>query len=265
MDSSTLIAILTSLLSGLIGAILVFALITWKEHQKQIRKRKNIAIAFLMEINKYQSFFQTILATYQNLSELGYPYTGTFDTTSYQITLFNAIVNYPAIASTGNNSGILKNNSPFIEFHKEIFEFDNEDVVAELDRYCDHIFLANKFFKNYCDINTRIENDILHFIENIQRANDLMRGGKTIAYLQGLTSPGDNYMKDLKWDWTIRLGVVIGLTGLYFPISFGFVSDFKNYPEYFWALFMSLIAGIFITILLEKSPWIFRKMHLKND
>jgi hypothetical protein len=195
IDNSTLITILTSLFSGLIGAILVFILVLWRENQKQVKKRKFIAIAFLMEINKYQSFFQKILTFYQSLSELGYPSsTGSLNTTSYQIALFKEIIDYPAIASTGNNSGILKNNSPFIEFHREIFEFNDEDVVAELDRYCDHIFIADKFFRNYCDVNTRIETDILKFIVNIQRANDLMQGGKSIAYLQKLTLKGDNYL-----------------------------------------------------------------------
>jgi len=183
-----MIAILTSLFSGFIGAIIVFILVLWRENQKQVKKQKLVAIALLMEINKYQSFFQTILTYYQSLSELGYPScTGSLDTTSYQILLFNKIIDYPAIASTGNNSGILKNSSPFIEFHKEIFEFNDEDVVAELDRYCDHIFIADKFFKNYCDVHTQIENDILKFMINVRRANDLMQGGKSIAYLQEFT------------------------------------------------------------------------------
>jgi hypothetical protein len=214
IDYSTLIAILTNLFSGFIGAIIVFILVSWNENQKRVEKQKLVATAFLMEIDKYQRFFQIILPYYQTLVEFGYSSPPGFgDTTSYQELLFNAIVDYPAIASTGNNSGILKNSSPFIEFHKEIFEFNDEKVVAELDQYCDHIFIADKFFKNYCDVNTRNENDIWKFIVNIRRANDLMQGGKIIAYLEEfkgnkikISSNTSSFMKN---QWNIIGAIVL--------------------------------------------------------
>jgi hypothetical protein len=175
IDNSTIISILTSLFSGLIGAILVFILVMRRENQKQIRKQKLVSVAFLMEINKYQSFFQTITTGFNSQDFQ--------DNDNYKSRVFKTIVDYPAITSTGNNSGMIKNNSPFIEFHKEIFEFDDESVIAELDRYCDHVFLADKYFKNLCDVDNRIGTDFIHFLENIERGYSLMRGGNSIPYL----------------------------------------------------------------------------------
>jgi len=182
-----ILTIITSLSSGLIGAILVFFLVQWEENQKRDKKRKFVANAFRIEIEKYQKFFQKILSDYQSLKDVGFVSTSDAgDTTNYQKILFNEIVDWPAIASTGNNSGILNNNSPFIEFHKDIFEFNNEVVVAELAQYCDHIFIADKFFKNYCEINTRNEENMNKFIINFRRAYELMQGGKSISYLTKL-------------------------------------------------------------------------------
>ena len=171
------LTIITSLFSGFLGAILGIFFVMWKEKKKQIRKRRMISCAFLMEITKYQSFFQHMQ---------GYNSQDFQDNDTYKNNVFNTIVEYPAITSTGYNSGMIKNNSPFIEFHKEIFEFDNEDVIAELDRYCDHVFLADKYFKNLCNVNTRVGNDFVHFLDNIERGYKLMQGGTSISYLQKL-------------------------------------------------------------------------------
>jgi hypothetical protein len=176
------VSIITNLFSGgffgaIFGAILGFFFVMWRENQKQIRRQKMVSLAFIMEINKYQSFFQ-----YMN----GYNSQDFQDNDVYRNNVFKTIIDYPAITSTGNNSGMIKNTSPFIEFHKEIFEFDDESVVAELDRYCDHIFLADKYFRNLCDVDTRVGNDFIHFLENIERGYNLMQGGKSFSYLQRL-------------------------------------------------------------------------------
>jgi uncharacterized membrane protein len=59
-------------------------------------------------------------------------------------------------------------------------------------------------------------------------------------------------MQHIEWDWIIRIGLVLAIAGVYYPLFYDFVNDLKNYPHYFLPFFYSIIAGIVITILLEK-------------
>ena len=56
--------VILSLISGLLGVILGFIIISWRDKQKHIRRTKIVSTAFLIEIKKYQDFFRYILTDF---------------------------------------------------------------------------------------------------------------------------------------------------------------------------------------------------------
>jgi len=107
-------------------------------------------------------------------------------------------------------------------FYKDIFDFDDDEVIAELKRYYDHILLSDKFFKNFCDVDTRIGNDILHFLENIEKAEILMRTGRTTQFLQNLSHGTMRQYDQDKLIVSCALGFAIGILFAVLIPQFGY-------------------------------------------
>jgi len=178
--------IVPSLLSGLVGAIIGAYIVVWIEKQRISRRKKLVATALSIEIKRYQDFFKELFASCPNPGHHVIDHSRPEVIPDYYIRFLERINDYPALAFPGKNGSLIHENFAFSVFYEDIFDFDNDDVITELKSYYDHILIADKYFKRFSDVNTRIEPDGRHLVDNIHAAYKLMMEGKTTQYLDNL-------------------------------------------------------------------------------
>jgi hypothetical protein len=155
-----------------------------KENEKLIQHQKIVAKALYEEISAYQSFFNRILTDYSTskfdeaFNDIDHR--GTLQ--HFEISAFSAIVNYGIVTSGPLGSFILEKN-PFSTFYEDIYKFDNFEAIRKIFQFYQYLQIADKYYRNYCDVDRRVPTDLRRFLDSIEKANSFLDDEDLLTYL----------------------------------------------------------------------------------
>jgi len=155
-----------------------------RENEKLIQHQKLVAKALYEDISNYRHFFNRILIDYSTTkfdeAFRDIEHRGVLQ--GFEISTFNAIVNY-GIVTSGPMGSFIPEKNPFSTFYEDIYKFENIEAVQKILEFFRYLQIADKYWRNYCRVDQRVPTDLRHFLESIEKANSFLDDQDLLTYL----------------------------------------------------------------------------------